>query len=38
MAFGTSTRAPWWTWAWPLLAWLVIGLQLVVPGNIVVTG
>jgi Ca2+:H+ antiporter len=37
MAIGSATRTPWWAWAWPLLAWAVLGLQLVVRGNGVVT-
>ena len=37
MAIGTVTRTPWWAWAWPLLAWVVLGLQLVVAGNAAIT-
>ena len=37
MAVGTVTRTPWWAWAWPLVAWAVLGLQLVVRGNPLIT-
>jgi Ca2+:H+ antiporter len=33
-----TTRIPWWVWAWPLLAWVVLGLQLLLPGSALVTG
>src|SRR3974390_699644 len=29
MAVGTATRTPWWAWAWPALAAVLLGLQLV---------
>jgi Ca2+:H+ antiporter len=37
MASGSMTRTPWWAWAWPLLAWAALALQLVVLGNAAVT-
>jgi Ca2+:H+ antiporter len=33
MAIGTATRTPWWTWLWPVLAWALLGAQLVLPKN-----
>jgi Ca2+:H+ antiporter len=29
MAVGTVTRTPWWAWGWPLLALILLALQLV---------
>jgi Ca2+:H+ antiporter len=29
MALGPATRIPWWAWAWPALATILLGLQLV---------
>lgn len=37
MAIGTTTRNPWWSWAWPLLAWATLALQLLVYGNAFIT-
>ena len=37
MAIGTTTRTPWWSWAWPLLAWATLALQLLVYGNAFIT-
>jgi Ca2+:H+ antiporter len=37
MAIGTVTRTPWWAWAWPLLAWVMLALQLLVNGNAFMT-
>ena len=37
MAIGTVTRTPWWAWAWPLLAWMVLVLQLLLHGNVLIT-
>jgi len=37
MAIGTVTRTPWWSWAWPLLAWIVLAQQLLVHGNVLIT-
>jgi len=37
MAIGTVTRTPWWAWAWPLLAWIVLALQLLLHGNVLIT-
>ena len=38
MATGSMKRIPWWAWAWPLLAWAVIGLQILLQGGALVTG
>jgi Ca2+:H+ antiporter len=37
MAIGTVTRTPWWAWAWPLLAWIVLAQKLLVHGNLLIT-
>jgi len=37
MAIGTVTRTPWWAWAWPLLAWMVLVLQLLLPISAFIT-
>jgi len=37
MAIGAVTRTPWWAWAWPLLALVMLGLQLLVRGNVAIT-
>ncbi len=37
MASGVGGRIPWWAWAWPVLAVAVLGLQLVVRGNALIT-
>lgn len=37
MAAVTAGRIPWWAWVWPVLAWAVLGLQLLVKGNPVIT-
>jgi hypothetical protein len=31
MASGSVTHTPWWAWAWPLVAVLVLGVQLLYP-------
>jgi len=33
MAGGTGNRTPWWAWAWSLLAWVVLGLRVLLGGN-----
>jgi Ca2+:H+ antiporter len=33
VAVGSVTRTPWWSWLWPVLAWLLLGLYFVVPAN-----
>jgi len=33
MAIGTAARTPWWAWVWPLLAWVMLALQLLLHGN-----
>jgi Ca2+:H+ antiporter len=33
MRVGTVTRTPWWAWVWPVLAWALLGAQLVLPKN-----
>lgn len=37
MAIRTATRTPWWAWGWPLLALVMLGLQLLVHGNTLIT-
>jgi Ca2+:H+ antiporter len=37
MAAGTVARTPWWAWLWPALAWALLGVQLVLPRNGLVT-
>jgi len=37
MAVGSVTRTPWWSWAWPLAAWVLLGLQYVIPSYGVLT-
>src|ERR1700760_4974506 len=37
MAIRTATKTPWWSWAWPLLALLMLGLQLILHGNLLMT-
>lgn len=37
MTIGTATKTPWWAWVWPLLAWAMLGLQLVLHGNVLIT-
>jgi len=37
MAVGTVTRTPWWAWLWPVLAWALLGAQLVLPKNALVS-
>ncbi len=32
MASGGTSRTPWWTWVWPVAAWLVLGLAVLVGG------
>ena len=34
MTIGTATKTPWWSWAWPLLALVMLGLQLLLHGNV----
>lgn len=29
MAGATSTRTPWWTWTWPTLPLIVLGIQVI---------
>ena len=38
MASGPASRTPWWAWAWPLLAWAMLGLQFLVRSNLLITG
>ncbi len=38
MASGTANRTPWWAWTWPLLAWAMLGLQLLVRSSLLITG
>jgi len=38
MAVGGTGKLPWWSWTWPLLACVLLGLQLMVPANPVVAG
>jgi len=33
MATGNVTRTPWWSWAWPLAAWIMLALHFALPGN-----
>jgi Ca2+:H+ antiporter len=37
MAIGTVTRIAWWAWVWPLLAWAMLALQLLLHGNAFIT-
>jgi Ca2+:H+ antiporter len=37
MMVGTATSTPWWAWAWPLLAWMTLALQLLGHGNMLIT-
>ena len=37
MAIGTATRTPWWAWAWPLLAWMMLALHLLLHENVLIT-
>jgi Ca2+:H+ antiporter len=37
MTVGTATSTPWWAWAWPLLAWMTLALQLLGHGNVLIT-
>ena len=37
MAIRTATKTPWWAWAGPLLALLMLGLQLILHGNVLTT-
>ena len=37
MAFVSANRTPWWAWAWPLAAWLLLVLHFIVPSNVVTT-
>jgi Ca2+:H+ antiporter len=37
MAIGTVTRTPWWAWLWPVLAWVLLGAQFVLPKNALVS-
>jgi len=37
LAFVSANRTPWWAWAWPVAAWLLLGLHLIVPSNVVTT-
>ncbi|HEX8813416.1 MAG TPA: ionic transporter y4hA [Terracidiphilus sp.] len=37
MTVGTATSTPWWAWAWPLLAWMTLALQLLGHGNVFIT-
>ena len=37
MATGTATRTPWWAWACPLLAWVMLALQLLLPISAFIT-
>lgn len=37
MTVGTASNTPWWAWAWPLLAWLTLALQLLGRGNVLLT-
>lgn len=37
MTVGTPTKTPWWAWAWPLLAWMTLALQLLGQGHVLVT-
>ena len=34
MACATSTRTPWWTWTWPALALIVLGIQAILLPNV----
>jgi Ca2+:H+ antiporter len=33
MAVGALTGTPWWAWLWPGLAWALLGAQIVLPKN-----
>ena len=37
MTITTATKTPWWAWAWPLLALAMLGLQLLLHGNVLIT-
>ena len=37
MTIGTAAKTPWWAWAWPLLALVMLGLQLLLQGNVLIT-
>jgi len=37
MTIETATKTPWWAWAWPLLALVMLGLQLLLHGNVLIT-
>ncbi len=37
MTDRTATKTPWWAWTWPLLALVMLGLQLLVHGNVLIT-
>jgi Ca2+:H+ antiporter len=37
MTIGTATETPWWAWVWPLLALLILGSQLLLSGNVLIT-
>ncbi len=37
MGTGSVNRTPWWAWAWPVVAWAALVLQMMVRGNGVFT-
>ena len=37
MTIKTATETPWWAWVWPLLALAMLGLQLLLRGNVLIT-
>jgi Ca2+:H+ antiporter len=34
MAAMPTSRTPWWAWAWPALAWLILGAMFLVPSGL----
>jgi Ca2+:H+ antiporter len=37
MACATSTRTPWWTWTWPALALIILGVQAILHPDVPMT-
>ena len=37
MTTPAATKTPWWAWAWPLLALVILGLQVLLHGNMLIT-
>ncbi len=37
MTTTAAIKTPWWAWAWPLLALVILGLQVLLHGNVLIT-